>query len=315
MLCEWKTLCRGAYHEAAIILNVEHIASGKRAVHCPWMLVDSDRALVAGREQTGFPKMIGRFNFTVTTSTDGGGTRQYDVSDPAAGLLMKYEDDVDNDDDDDDAARKKIEKQKENTSSSPVLFPGATVSAEVWRGGTRLLSMSGRLSGEDLGSTRKDGGGDEKKDDGDGFQAGPPPGRRYVFLNVQTLHPMPPDEDDDSVHDPNKKMKTGRRGESDGMCLGNRPRLVQFIIDEVPTKNVWPIVDPVIVLEQTKTDAIGLPFGIPFDEEGGSWPLEVVNMTFGVTNLYTGEEEMARLGERVPAGYLENDLIYWLRNQ
>ena len=33
-----------------------------------------------------------------------------------------------------------------------------------------------------------------------------------------------------------------------------------------------------------------------------------------MTNFQTGEEKQASMGDQtVPAGYIENDLIYWLR--
>ena len=48
------SFCCGAYHEAAIVLDVEHATSGASAMHCPWMLVDSDRSMIAGREVLGF---------------------------------------------------------------------------------------------------------------------------------------------------------------------------------------------------------------------------------------------------------------------
>ena len=248
--------CCGDYHEAGILLNVLHVASGKKAVHCPWMLVDSDQALVAGRGQTGFPKMIGQFTFTISSRTN--------ISDPGSGVLS-------------------VKEQRGSLLNS--LVPGATVSAEVRRDGTRLLSMSGRLSrklgeDEDVAAARQ----------------------RYVFLNVQTLHPMPYDA-------------------VDSACLGNRPRLVQYIIDESNTNNSWSLSDPIVVLDQTQTDAIGVPFGIPSFLLGdeltprGGWPLEVANMTLRITNFFTGEEAIPRLGETVPSGRLEDDMIYWLRNK
>ena len=47
------------------MLDVTHVPSGKRAYHCPWMLVDSDRSMIAGREILGFPKKLGAFSFAV----------------------------------------------------------------------------------------------------------------------------------------------------------------------------------------------------------------------------------------------------------
>jgi acetoacetate decarboxylase len=45
------------YNEAALQLHVE--ADDGPALHCPWILVDDDTALILGREMTGFPKKMG----------------------------------------------------------------------------------------------------------------------------------------------------------------------------------------------------------------------------------------------------------------
>ncbi len=44
------------YHEAAVLLHVEDAAGP--ALHCPWMVVDDDTALILGREVLGFPKKM-----------------------------------------------------------------------------------------------------------------------------------------------------------------------------------------------------------------------------------------------------------------
>ena len=98
------------------MLDVTHVPSGKRAYHCPWMLVDSDRSMIAGREVLGFPKKLGAFSFAV----DG-----VEVSAAAS--------------EDDDAAN----------ATSRFRYPfraGATVAATVSRGGVKLLDASGTLS-------------------------------------------------------------------------------------------------------------------------------------------------------------------------
>lgn len=51
------------YREAGLFLHVEH--RGVRAVHCPWMIVDDDVALIAGRELLGYPKKLGEIDFAV----------------------------------------------------------------------------------------------------------------------------------------------------------------------------------------------------------------------------------------------------------
>jgi hypothetical protein len=59
------SFCCGPYHEIGVVLDVTHVPSGAGVSHCPWMLVDSDRSLIAGREILGFPKKLGKFSFRV----------------------------------------------------------------------------------------------------------------------------------------------------------------------------------------------------------------------------------------------------------
>jgi acetoacetate decarboxylase len=49
------------YCEAGVFLHVVH--RGKRALYCPWMIVDDDVALILGRELLGYPKKLGRIAF------------------------------------------------------------------------------------------------------------------------------------------------------------------------------------------------------------------------------------------------------------
>lgn len=52
-----------AYNEAAVFL---HVRRGRRTgLHCPWILVDDDIALIAGRELLGYPKKLGTIDFVV----------------------------------------------------------------------------------------------------------------------------------------------------------------------------------------------------------------------------------------------------------
>lgn len=44
------------YSEAGLLLPVEH--GCRSAVHCPWMVVDDDVALILGRELLGYPKKL-----------------------------------------------------------------------------------------------------------------------------------------------------------------------------------------------------------------------------------------------------------------
>ena len=238
------SFCCGAYHEAAIVFDVEHTTSGASAMHCPWMLVDSDRSMIAGREVLGFPKKLGDFAFRV----DGA-----DVSDAAFDAAAAFR-------------------------------PGARITAKVTRGGVALVEMSGTVSDTPL------------SDNNTIF-----PGRRNVFLNAATSHPLPPENPD----------------APDGACLGNRPRLLQFVFDEIAMDGAtWRISDADVSLRETKTDAILRPFPKDAeDEDEDVRRLEVLDASAGVTNLYTGEEGMPTLGETIPGGYVENDEVYWLRYQ
>ena len=44
------------YLEAGLLLPASH--RGRRAAHCPWMVVDDDVALILGREVLGYPKKL-----------------------------------------------------------------------------------------------------------------------------------------------------------------------------------------------------------------------------------------------------------------
>ncbi len=57
-----KTAFTVPYREAALLLHVRTpFGSG---VHCPWMIVDDDTAMIYGRELLGYPKKMGSFVFT-----------------------------------------------------------------------------------------------------------------------------------------------------------------------------------------------------------------------------------------------------------
>jgi Acetoacetate decarboxylase (ADC) len=57
-----KTSFGSVYREAAIMLHVR-LFGLIPMVHCPWMIVDDDRALILGRELLGYPKKMGIFRF------------------------------------------------------------------------------------------------------------------------------------------------------------------------------------------------------------------------------------------------------------
>jgi acetoacetate decarboxylase len=56
-----KTSFTVPYHEAALLLHV-HTPMGK-GLHCPWMIVDDDTAMIYGRELLGYPKKFADFVF------------------------------------------------------------------------------------------------------------------------------------------------------------------------------------------------------------------------------------------------------------
>lgn len=49
------------YLEAGVFLRVRHW--GRTAIHCPWMVVDDDVALILGRELLGYPKKLARLEW------------------------------------------------------------------------------------------------------------------------------------------------------------------------------------------------------------------------------------------------------------
>ncbi len=51
-----ETQFGSVYREAAVLLHVEDTTGP--ALHCPWMVVDDDTALILGREVLGFPKKL-----------------------------------------------------------------------------------------------------------------------------------------------------------------------------------------------------------------------------------------------------------------
>ncbi len=57
-----KTSFTVPYHEAALLVHVRHRLFGP-GLHCSWMIVDDDTALIYGRELLGYPKKMGNFEF------------------------------------------------------------------------------------------------------------------------------------------------------------------------------------------------------------------------------------------------------------
>lgn len=56
-----KTSFTVPYREAAVLLHVR--SPFGKGIHCPWMIVDDDTAMIYGRELLGFPKKMGVFEF------------------------------------------------------------------------------------------------------------------------------------------------------------------------------------------------------------------------------------------------------------
>lgn len=52
------------YEEVGLLIDVRHL--GFRAVHCPWMLVNGDVALILGRELLGYPKKLADIRWSQT---------------------------------------------------------------------------------------------------------------------------------------------------------------------------------------------------------------------------------------------------------
>lgn len=50
------------YHEALLMIHVKSVFG--EGWHCAWILVDSDTALIPGRELLGYPKKMGTFSYT-----------------------------------------------------------------------------------------------------------------------------------------------------------------------------------------------------------------------------------------------------------
>lgn len=58
------------YDEAGIFLHVTH--RGKPGLHCPWIVVSDDIALILGRDFLGYPKKIADVDFQVDDTTARG---------------------------------------------------------------------------------------------------------------------------------------------------------------------------------------------------------------------------------------------------
>ncbi|WP_341268262.1 acetoacetate decarboxylase family protein [Gordonia malaquae] len=52
------------YHEAGVFVHIKTIG-GRTGIHCPWMILDDDVALILGRELLGYPKKLGEINWSL----------------------------------------------------------------------------------------------------------------------------------------------------------------------------------------------------------------------------------------------------------
>lgn len=52
------------YHEAGLFVHIK--AGRKIGIHCPWMILDDDVALILGRELLGYPKKLGEIDWRLT---------------------------------------------------------------------------------------------------------------------------------------------------------------------------------------------------------------------------------------------------------
>ncbi|MFE3190832.1 acetoacetate decarboxylase family protein [Nocardia sp. NPDC059240] len=54
------------YHEAGLFVHIKTVQG--TGIHCPWMILDDDVALIIGRELLGYPKKLGEVDWTLTDS-------------------------------------------------------------------------------------------------------------------------------------------------------------------------------------------------------------------------------------------------------
>ncbi|MBF4997013.1 acetoacetate decarboxylase family protein [Nocardia sp. BSTN01] len=52
------------YHEAGLFVHVKTLQG--TGIHCPWMILDDDVALILGRELLGYPKKLGTIDWNLT---------------------------------------------------------------------------------------------------------------------------------------------------------------------------------------------------------------------------------------------------------
>ncbi|MFE6860179.1 acetoacetate decarboxylase family protein [Nocardia sp. NPDC057668] len=57
------------YHEAGLFVHVKTMQGV--GIHCPWMILDDDVALIIGRELLGYPKKLGEIEWSITDTEIG----------------------------------------------------------------------------------------------------------------------------------------------------------------------------------------------------------------------------------------------------
>ena len=202
------------------MLDVTHVPSGKRAYHCPWMLVDSDRSMIAGREILGFPKKRGAFSFRV----DG-----VELS----SLSAKNE-----------TARDET-KPSSLAAFARLFRAGARVAASVSRDGVALLDASGVLAAPAPRHAKA-----FSDDDGKTASARPR-AERVVFLNAQTNHPIPGVSNADQT-DASDPACVANRPKLVQFAFDE--------VSPANATAAWTVRDASLSCGRTKTDPVAAPF-------------------------------------------------------
>lgn len=56
------------YHEAGVFVHIKTLG-GRTGIHCPWMILDDDVALILGRELLGYPKKLGEIDWRLDSES------------------------------------------------------------------------------------------------------------------------------------------------------------------------------------------------------------------------------------------------------
>lgn len=65
LFAAWFPDCNfgSVYHEAGLFVHVKTLRGS--GIHCPWMILDDDVALILGRELLGYPKKLGEIDWSI----------------------------------------------------------------------------------------------------------------------------------------------------------------------------------------------------------------------------------------------------------